>query len=365
MLSASNPGVYFNLWPGRMNGPNVSSTPVDKIINAGSPFIGYNGFKEGDEISGVYHNNGASIDATDMYPGTQICAMHTSNSLKGYGAIWTWKDNDTTGRVLGHTGHPEGSSSESKIKYITASMLLLADGLGRPDIKHQLVNNEPITMDKETADNDPLYTKIGDKQYHHFIIVLENPAKNVSIELDGEDGYDFHLFAAQDTLAFNYSGDYADSSSGADKILSIEDVVPACTLYVGVKLNTTVISNQDEVCFDRDLFTEYSGRPEVLNGIAYTITATWDITDINDLNQPGGIRNQFAVNMIGKTVHIRVGKSSPQSLRIFDARGRLCWNAKMSESVECYTWQPQSAGMYLIRIQSGKDILTRRFTVTK
>ena len=66
--------------------------------------------------------------------------MHTSSSLNGYGAIYTWKDNDTTGRVLGHTGHPEGNSSEDKKKYISASMLLLADGLGKPGIKHTLKN---------------------------------------------------------------------------------------------------------------------------------------------------------------------------------------------------------------------------------
>jgi hypothetical protein len=244
-------------------------------------------------------------------------------------------------------------------------MLLLADGLGRPDIKHQLVNNEPITMDKETADNDPLHTKIGDKQYHHFIIVLENPGKNVSITLDGEDGYDFHLFAAKDTFAFNHSADYADTSSGADKTLAIEEVIPACTLYVAVKLNTTVTSNQDEVCFDRDLFIEYSGKLEVLNGIAYTVSATWDVTDIDMTTQPGGLHDQFAVTMVGKNVTMNVGKASPQSLQVFDARGRLCWNANLSNTTERYTWQPQSAGMYLIRVKSGKDILTRRITVTK
>ena len=244
-------------------------------------------------------------------------------------------------------------------------MLLIADGLGRPDIKHQLASNEPITMDQETADNDPAFTKIGDKQYHHFIIVLENPGKNVIIELDGEDGYDFHLFAAQDTFAFNHSADYADSSDGADKTLTIDEVVPACTLFVGVKLNTTVISNQDEVCFDRDLFIEYSGKLEVLNGIEYTVNATWDITDINALDQIGGLRDQFAVNLVGKNVHMNVGKNRPQSLQVFDARGRLCWNAKLSESTERYTWQPQSAGMYLIRAECGKDVLTRRITITK
>ncbi len=360
MLSSSQ-DHYFKIWPGRMNGENVSNTSVDKIINEGSPFIGYMGYKAGDEIEGVYHNNGSSIDTTEMYEGTQICAMHTSSDLDGYGAIWTWKDNDTTGQVLGHTGHPEGSSNEERIKYICASMLLITDGLGVPDIKHQLENGKTIVMDKVWADNDPLFTKIGDKQYHHFTIDLENPAKNVKITLDGEDDYDFHLFAAQDTFAFNYAAQHLDSSSGADKELTIE-MVESGTLYIGVKLATTVTSNQEK--FNRDLFIEYSGELEVLNGIEYSITATWDVTDIFALNQKAK-RDQLVTKFNGRTLVISVGKLQPQQLQVFDARGRMCWNTKPSKSVEHYSWQPQSAGMYFIRVKSGEDILTRKITITK
>ena len=356
--------TWFQIWPGGMDGPNTSGKGIQKIINEGSPFIGYLDFEVGSVVNNVMHFNGGSVDTTKMPAGTEICAMHNSSSLKGYAAIWSWKDNDTTGRVLGITGHPEGKSAEDQKRYMGACLLLLADDLGRPDIKHSLLNNKTITMDKETSDNDPLNTKTGDKQYHHFIIVLEKPAKNVTIELDGEDGYDFHLFAAQDTFAFNHSADYADSSTGSDKTLTIDDVVPACTLFVGVKLNTTVTSNQDEICFDRELFIEYSGKLEVLNGIAYTINAKWDMTDVYVQNQLGGIHNQFRVNTAGSNVHIHVGNLTPQSLQVFDARGRLCWNAKVSDAAEYYIWQPHSAGMYLIRTKCGKDILTRRITIT-
>ncbi len=351
--------TWFQIWPGEMNGPNVSSTNIDKIINANSPFIGYNDYKEGDIIPSVFHQRGGSVDTTTYPKGTEFCAMHNGSSLKGYAAIWTWKDNDTTGRVLGHTGHPEGSESEEKIKYISASMLLIADGLGRPDIKHELVNGTEIVMDRETGDDDPLNTKIGDKQYHHFIIVLENPGKNVTITLDGEDDYDFHLFAAQDTFAFNHSADYADSSDGADKTLAIDDAVPACTLFVGVKLNTTVTTSNG------DIFPEYGGDLEVLNGISYTVNATWDGTDITALNQIG-TGDQFSVKQLGRNMRIAIGKIQPKSLRIYDTRGRLCWKPTLSKEMKQYTWQPTSAGLYLIRANYGKKkMLTQRITIVK
>ena len=282
MLSSMQ-STYFEIWPGTMNGNNVSSEAVDKIINAGSPFIGYLGYTAGSTITGVYHNNGCSIDTTDMPAGTKICAMHNSGDLTGYGAVWSWKDNDTTGRVLGHTGHPEGNTAEEKKKYIGASMLYLRDGLGIPDIKGQLYYDVERVMNKSTSDNDPLFTKIGDKQYHHFIIIFARPTNHVKITLDGEDGYDFHLFAAKDTFAFNHSADYVNSTSGSDKVLAIGEAVPACTLFVGVKLDTTVDTASGSI------FPVYTGALEVLNGLAYSIKYdTINTTDTMTVVSPNG-----------------------------------------------------------------------------
>ena len=356
MLSSGSSN-WFKLWPGELNGNNVSNTSVDKIINAGSPFIGYHGYKEGDEIDGVYHNNGKSIDTTDMYPGTEICAMHTSSSLNGYGAIYTWKDNDTTGRVLGHTGHPEGNSSEEKKKYISASMLLIADGLGIPDIKHTLESGQTITMDKETADNDPLFTKIGDKQYHHFLLDCEE-AKNVSIEVVGEDGFDFHLFAAKDTFAFRQGALYADTADGNSKTLMIP-LLEKGTWHVGVKLYTTVTTTSGSI------FPTYGGPLEVLNGISYTVKAEWEAVGIYKMTK-AQIRKQLSINIMNnKNVRINIGKLPVKNLQIYTMQGKLCWKTKTSEATKQYIWQPKSAGMYVVRLGLEKDIYTQRLTIVK
>ncbi len=356
-MLASSSNNYFKLWPGRMDGPNVSNTSVDKIINAGSPFIGYHGYKEGDEIDGVYHNNGGSVDTNDAPEGTEFCAMHNEGSMKGYAAIWTWKDNDTTGRVLGHTGHPEGSSSDAKIKYISASMLLIADGLGIPDIKHTLESGQTITMDKETADNDPLYTKIGDKQYHHFLLDCEE-AENVKIEVIGEDGFDFHLFAAKDTFAFRQGALYADSASGNSKTLMIPRLEKG-TWHVGVKLNTTVTTTSGSI------FPTYGGKLEVLNGIAYTIKADWESVGIYEMTQKQ-IRKQLSINIMNnKKVRINIGKLPVKNIHVYNMQGKLCWKVKTSQEMKQYNWQPASAGMYVVRLGFEKEIYTQRLTIVK
>ena len=127
---------------------------------------------------------------------------------------------------------------------------------------------------------------------------------------------------------------------------------------MGVKLNTTVDTESG------DIFPEYGGKLEVLNGIPYSIQATWDVTDIHAKDKMG-IRDRFAVNKMGKNVYINVGKASPKSLKVYNVRGRLCWEPKISKTNGLYTWQPQGAGMYLIRLESGKDILTKRITIVK
>ena len=349
--------TWFQLWPGEMDGPNVSSTSVDKIINAGSPFIGYHGYEEVDEISGVYHQNGGSVDTNDAPDGTEFCAMHNSSSLRGYAAVWTWKDNDTTGRVLGHTGHPEGNSSEDKKKYISASMLLLADGLGKPGIKHTLESGQTITMDKETADNDPLFTKIGDKQYHHFLLDCEE-AKNVNIEVVGEDGFDFHLFAAKDTFAFRQDALYADTADGNSKTLMIPSLEKG-TWHVGVKLYTTVTTTSSSI------FPTYGGPLEVLNGISYTVKAEWEAVGIYKMTK-AQIRKQLSINIMNnKNVRINIGKLPVKNLQIYTMQGKLCWKTKTSEATKQYIWQPKSAGMYVVRLGLEKDIYTQRLTIVK
>ena len=344
-----------------MNGENVSDTRLEHTIPENSPLLNYFGFQVGDTITNVYHNNGGSVDTSDMPEGTEIVTMHITDSMSGYAAIWAWKDNDTTGQVVGITSHPEGSSADDQEKEMGGILLYLKDGLAPPDIKHELKHNEQILMNKVTADNDPLYTKIGDKQYHHFTIDLSQGAKNLNISVDADDGFDMHLFARKDSYAFIDSADHANTDAGPDKDLAIPTIASGIW-YIGVKCATTV--DAEEVSSGNDSYYEYSGKLEVLNGVAYSIKATWEPTGIiADNNQ--GILNQLAVNFNGTHVLFDVGKVHAQNLKVFDLQGRLCWQTKMSQTVQRYTWRPRSAGIYVICLETGKEKLTKRLNIVK
>ena len=359
-MLGSGSSTWYCIWPGDIEKePKVAAT-LCGIIPDDSPLLLYYDFGGDKYIENIYHHWGGHVKENDAPEGTEFLLIHdkSNSAMDGHISCWAWKDNDTTGRVIGITSHPEGSSSGETRDYMAAVLLHCIAGMAPPDVKGSLVNGKPHVMDKETADNDPAFTKIGDMQYHFFSIDLDNGANSMTVELSGEGNYDMHLFVAKDTFAFAGSAEYSDSGSGAEKTLSIQTLAPG-TWYIGAKCATTVTAEK------RSWGYEYTGKRGVLNGVEYTIEATWDESDIHALNQLGGIREQFAVNMVGKNVYMNVGKTRPQSLQVFDARGRLCWNAKVSNSLERYTWQPQSAGMYLIRAKSGKEILTRRITITK
>jgi hypothetical protein len=348
--------TYFRIWAGGMTGPNTAGVRITKLIQKGSPFIGIPDFKEGDEVSNVFHQNGGSVDTTDMPEGTLICAMHNSGQVRGHAAIWSWKDNDTTGRVLGITGHPEGNSAEDQKRYIGAAMIYITQELGKPKLKATIENGATITMNKETSDNDPSRTKIGDKQYHHFVLDCKD-AKNVEVNVTGADGYDFHLFVAKDTFAFNNAADFADSSDGNVKTLTIPRLETG-TWYVGVKLNTTVKTR------DATIFPEYYDNLEVLNGISYTVKTDWEEVGIQAKNQ-AAIRNLFAMTKNNQNIQINTGLLPVKRLQVFNAKGRLCWEPKVVKGITRYSWKPKSAGMYIARVVSGKDILTKRITIVK
>jgi hypothetical protein len=359
MLSSSGTN-YFKIWPGRICGngePNVSNTSVDKIINAGSPFVNYLNFKVGEVITKVYHNNGGSVDTTKSVKGTVFCAMHNSGTMKGYADLWSWKDNDTTGRVLGSTGHPEGNTAEAQKRYMGAMMLYITDGLGKPSIKHKLISGQTITMDKVTADSMPLYTKIGDKQYHHFLLNGES-AQNLTITVTGQTGFDFHVFVAKDTFAFKQKALYADSTAGNSKTLTVPKLESG-KWYVGVKLNTTVTAGTGTG------FPTYSGKLEVLNGISYTIKAEWQGQGVLEFTK-ANIRQQLAINILNnKNVHINTGALPVQRLQIYTMQGKLCWEPKTSGATKQYSWKPDGAGMYVIRLVCGKDSYTHRISIVK
>ncbi|MBN2037360.1 MAG: hypothetical protein JW768_11505 [Chitinispirillaceae bacterium] len=356
---------YFNLWPGRINGPNTSGDRVRHLIPAESPLHNYFDFGPDNVVVNIVHNNGGSFNLSTMPEGTVVLAIHDSvpknPEMVGYGAIYAWKAGDTTGRAVGITSHPEGSSATDQRNEMGAILLYLKDGLAPPPVKRDLVQGEQVVMNKTTADNDPLHAKIGDLQYHHFRVALPFGARSLSLTLDADEGFDMHLFARKDTFAFADSAAYANTELGPDKVLTMESV-PAGIWYIGVKCATTVTSAQ--VSSGDDRYYEYTGRTEVLNGVAYSLTAAWQAAGIAG-HMHGAARDRIRVAYNGKAITIRLLRVKAQRLSVYDLRGRQCWETVPTASCERYAWKPESKGLYLVRLETAGEVVTKRVHVTR
>jgi len=94
-------------------------------------------------------------------------------------------------------------------------------------------------MEKSTSDDDSEFRKIGDKQYHHFTLAITDSCDTLLVILDGDDRFDFNLFARHKDFAFEDSADFSQLSIGADKTLIITNPDTG-TLFVGVECASTV-----------------------------------------------------------------------------------------------------------------------------
>ena len=105
-------------------------------------------------------------------------------------------------------------------------------------------------------------------QYHHFVVIIPNDVKDLTISLTSSADCDFQLLASADTYAYANEADYLSDSTGASQKLTIS--TPKTGLwYIAVRCLTTVTS------IDIPLGQKYTARTDVLNGVPYTITASW------------------------------------------------------------------------------------------
>ena len=124
-------------------------------------------------------------------------------------------------------------------------------------------------MTKSTADNDPAYTKVGDRQCHHFVFALPEGARNIRLRLESLEEFNLSLFLAPGTFAFREDAAYSVENSERVKEMSF-DALAGGTWYVGVQCNDI------PTLFVGDYGYIYSGNTAVLNGAPYSITVTWE-----------------------------------------------------------------------------------------
>jgi hypothetical protein len=273
-ITALNSPFYYHIWPGYCKGTTLNTvTYTGHFITPGSPLLQYYDFGNDLFIEYIMHGGGCFADENNQFPPEteallrydypSIPVMHDKISC------WAYKKYDHTGRIVVIGSHPEGEFSGEGLELMAAILHYAIDGFGTPQVKDTLINSQLRVMDKNTSDNDPTFTKIGDKQYHHFMIRILNGTDSLIITLDGDDSQPFNLYVKRDSLAFRNTADYADTSFASDKTIRIANLIPG-DWYIGVECDTTVTTTY------RGWGYEYGGNLAILNGAEYSIKAEWN-----------------------------------------------------------------------------------------
>jgi len=269
---------YLGIWPAFVTGTGLSKTPTGHFIEPGSPLLKYYDFGGDMYIDSVFHNGGCYSMDTDIakVPGTEVLLRYDFPMFKSSGkpakmhkqpSALAWKENEVTGRVVLCGSHPEGVVSGERLRLFSAFLQYAMEGNGAPELKAALNLGEARKMNKCTHDNDPAFTKIGDKQYHHYTVDVPAGKDSLTISLKSVKGwtnFDLYLFANYDGFAFNDECQYEDITLGVDKELKIAAPKEG-KLYISVFCDTTVDASETSYGI------QYTGRTDVLNGVPYII----------------------------------------------------------------------------------------------
>ena len=270
---------YLSIWPGTTHHTELIDSYTSVKLSEDSPLLKYYDFGGDLMIDSLRHSNGGyayygeggiipegtepllrfvydtvSIDSKTRHIHDQVCT-------------WAYKKNEESGRVVITGSHPEGVAEGERLELMAAMMQYAMDGNGIETIKGELIPGELREMKKSTADSDPLYTKIGDLQYHHFKVNVPANAQKLVISLKGYDkkeDFDLSLCAKAGEFAFHHNTDIKDVSQGCRKDLII-DAPQAGEWYISVRCENTVETRNGQYG------TEYVKGREVLNGVPYSI----------------------------------------------------------------------------------------------
>ncbi len=269
---------YFRIWPGQVRYTQLGHSWIDLDIEPDSPLLKYYDFGGDMKIDSVRHNGGCSADTSRYWPEkTEILARYNQGDrqlkrrIHGEPAIWAYKESDLTGRVIACGSHPESVLFGERNQLMAAMEQYAMEGNGVARVKAALIPGEERVMNKFTHDADPAYTRIGDKQYHHYTVEVPAGCDSLAIELTSVKGatdYDLWLLANPGDFAFLGEAAYLNVDYGVGKKIGIS-APKAGTLYISVYCNTTV----DTVTTAYG--TQYTGRTDVLNGVPYKIKVSF------------------------------------------------------------------------------------------
>lgn len=262
---------YLGLWPGFHNSLSLTNIYPTYIFPENSPLLRYNDFGGDRKVTGVKHWNGPYFKYWFDAPGTEVLCI---NDLEGYDfdglpSIIAYKPSIWSGRVIPIGGHPEQGEDEEQLNLMSSIIRYAIDGQGIAKAKGVLRNGEPRRMTKSTTDNEPAYTKVGDRQCHHFVFALPDKARNIKVRLESLEDFTLSLYLAEGTFAFKEDARYRIENADRVKKLTF-DTLEKGTWYVGVQCEDVPTLSVGSYGYI------YSGNTAVLNGAPYVITVTWE-----------------------------------------------------------------------------------------
>ena len=260
--------AYFHLWPGNTYDSNMYDTTNTHVLEPNCPLLNYYDFGGDMKVEGIYHNNGGYMSEIDPIPaGTEILMRFKGANANTEGKVscWAYKANEKSGRLVVIGSHPEGETSGEKRDLFAAMIHYAADGAGAPQAKGNLSNGVARSTKNGTMAN---YAPIGDRQYHHYLIKLPSGAKDMKLELTSAYSGNLYLSLRRDAIAWLSDADYFLAGAGANKTLDISSLA-AGNWYVSIYCPDAPTAK----LVDRHYV--YSGKTELLNGVNYSIKASW------------------------------------------------------------------------------------------
>lgn len=272
---------YFDIWDGgNMIHTGLSASSTGMKIVAGSPLLRYYDFGGDNYVEGVRHNGGGYMDENKAPKGTEILARFgtspggsTKEIYYNKVSTWAYKRSDRTGRLVVCGSHPEDAFGGEVRDYLAAMYRYALDGQGMAKVKGVLRNGVPREM-RNTSLYQSANSPIGDLQCHHFVVYLPQATDKLSLKLEASPEYDMQLFLKKDSFAFPE----ASPDASSDTRLLETGRLEAGLYYVTVRCATTVTATltvTNPLTYKGRRFA-YSGKLGVLNGVPYTLTASWE-----------------------------------------------------------------------------------------
>ena len=269
---------YLHLWPGIMHSTHLLKSRTPLRIERKSPLLRYYNFGGDFVVDSVRHNGGgyALGDLQGTLPEkTEVLARYIFKDnnkvqIDKKPAIWAYKGGENSGRVVLIGSHPEAVKRGERLELMSAALLYAMDGNAKPQIKGVLTPNQVREMCLKSEDKQPEFTRIGDRQYHHFELSVPKHCQRLVVSLkgyEGEDNFDLTLCAKAGEVAFTNNTQWSVEGKGCNKELVIEKP-KAGKWFISVLCTTAVGSFVDE------FGTTYLGRTDVLNGVPYSVKAT-------------------------------------------------------------------------------------------